>query len=42
VEFALKLPVLAMVPDVEPMTAKKGKRAVDQKSAEAVELGARA
>jgi polysaccharide chain length determinant protein (PEP-CTERM system associated) len=43
VEFALKLPVLAMVPDIEPMSSKKGKKAVNQKPADAaVEVGARA
>jgi polysaccharide chain length determinant protein (PEP-CTERM system associated) len=38
VEFALHLPVLAMVPEIEPMSEKKGKKTAD----EAVEVGARA
>ncbi len=43
VEFSLHLPVLAMVPAIEPLLAKNGKAAVNQKSADAgVEVGARA
>jgi polysaccharide chain length determinant protein (PEP-CTERM system associated) len=43
VEFALHLPVLAMVPEIEPASEKKGTRAGNQKSANAeIEVGARA
>jgi len=43
VEFALHLPVLAMVPAIEPASEKKGTRAGNQKSANAeIEVGARA
>jgi len=43
VEFALHLPVLAMVPAIEPASEKKGKRAPNQNSADtSVEVGARA
>ena len=43
VEFSLHLPVLAMVPAIEPLLAKNGKAALNQKSADAgVEVGARA
>jgi len=43
VEFALHLPVLAMVPEIEPASEKKGTRAGDQKSANAeIEVEARA
>jgi polysaccharide chain length determinant protein (PEP-CTERM system associated) len=41
VEFSLHLPVLAMVPAIEPLLAKNGKAAVNQKSADTgVEVGA--
>ena len=43
VEFALHLPVLAMVPAIEPLLAKNEKRNANQKSTDAgVEVGARA
>jgi polysaccharide chain length determinant protein (PEP-CTERM system associated) len=43
VEFALHLPVLAMVPEIEPASEKKGTRAGNQKSASAeIEVEARA
>lgn len=43
VEFALHLPVLAMVPAIEPLLAKNEKRNANQKSMDAgVEVGARA
>jgi polysaccharide chain length determinant protein (PEP-CTERM system associated) len=43
VEFALHLPVLAMVPEIEPASEKKGTPAGNQKSANAeIEVGARA
>ena len=43
VEFALRLPVLAMVPEIVPASEKKGKRAPNQKSADtSIEVEARA
>ena len=43
VEFSLQLPVLAMVPEIEPMSATNGKKTPNQKSADAgIEVGARA
>jgi polysaccharide chain length determinant protein (PEP-CTERM system associated) len=43
VEFALHLPVLAMVPEIEPASEKKGKLAPNQKSTDVSdEVGARA
>jgi polysaccharide chain length determinant protein (PEP-CTERM system associated) len=43
VEFSLHLPVLAMVPAIEPLLAKNGKTDSNQKSTDAaVEVGARA
>jgi capsular polysaccharide biosynthesis protein len=43
VEFALHLPVLAMVPAIEPLLAKSNKKNGNQKLATAdVEVGARA
>jgi polysaccharide chain length determinant protein (PEP-CTERM system associated) len=43
VEFSLHLPVLAMVPAIEPLLEKNAKRSANQQSADAgVEVGARA
>jgi uncharacterized protein involved in exopolysaccharide biosynthesis len=43
VEFSLHLPVLAMVPAIEPLLAKNGKSRTDERSADSgVEVGARA
>ncbi len=43
VEFALHLPVLAMVPEIEPRLTKKGKMSANAKFADAeLEVGARA
>jgi polysaccharide chain length determinant protein (PEP-CTERM system associated) len=41
VEFALRLPLLAMIPAVEPMSGKNGKQAVKPQAADHVAVGAR-